>query len=133
MAINYSNVRDIINIQYQDRKLKDVSMSLNSLYQDFFKTEIIVYYQTMLLQQVQVRCQELKQMKIKDKMSQILKNQKLNILLYIIKLNINCMVTLKNQTFLNCKISDDYILELKTVQATTFKQVIDALKEILVG
>lgn len=28
--------------------------------------------------------------------------------------------------------SDNYILELKTVQATTFKQVIDALKEILV-
>ena len=33
MAINYSNVKDIINIQYQDRKLKDGSMSLNSLYQ----------------------------------------------------------------------------------------------------
>ena len=28
--------------------------------------------------------------------------------------------------------SDNNILELKTVQATTFKQVIDALKEILV-
>ena len=27
---------------------------------------------------------------------------------------------------------DDNILELKTVQATTFNQVIDALKEILV-
>ena len=40
MAINYSNVRDIINIQYQDRKLKDGSMSLNSLYYDFFKTDI---------------------------------------------------------------------------------------------
>lgn len=39
MAINYSNVRDIINIQYQDRKLKDGSMSLNSLYYDFFKTD----------------------------------------------------------------------------------------------
>jgi hypothetical protein len=40
MAINYSNVRDIINIQYQDRKLKDGSMSLNSLYYDFFKTDM---------------------------------------------------------------------------------------------
>jgi len=39
MAINYSNVRDIINIQYQDRKLKDGSMSLNSLYYDFFKID----------------------------------------------------------------------------------------------
>ena len=28
--------------------------------------------------------------------------------------------------------SDKYIVELKTVQATTFKQVIDDLKEILV-
>ena len=40
MAINYSNVKDIINIQYQDRKLKDGSMSLNSLYYDFFKTDM---------------------------------------------------------------------------------------------
>ena len=40
MAINYSGVRDIINIQYQDRKLKDGSMSLNSLYYDFFKTDM---------------------------------------------------------------------------------------------
>lgn len=40
MAINYSNVRDIINMQYQDRKLKDGSMSLNSLYYDFFKTDM---------------------------------------------------------------------------------------------
>ena len=40
MAINYTNVRDIINMQYQDRKLKDGSMSLNSLYYDFFKTDM---------------------------------------------------------------------------------------------
>lgn len=40
MAINYANVRDIINMQYQDRKLKDGSMSLNSLYYDFFKTDM---------------------------------------------------------------------------------------------
>ena len=40
MAINYSNVKDIINIQYQDRKQKDGSMSLNSLYYDFFKTDM---------------------------------------------------------------------------------------------
>ena len=40
IAINYSNVKDIINIQYQDRKLKDGSMSLNSLYYDFFKTDM---------------------------------------------------------------------------------------------
>ena len=29
-------------------------------------------------------------------------------------------------------INNNYILELKTFQATTFKQVVDALKEILV-
>lgn len=40
MAINYSGVEDIINIQYQDRKQKDGSMSLNSLYYDFFKTDM---------------------------------------------------------------------------------------------
>ena len=40
MAINYANVKDIINIQYQDRKQKDGSMSLNSLYYDFFKTDM---------------------------------------------------------------------------------------------
>jgi hypothetical protein len=39
MAINYTSVKDIINIQYQDRKQKDGSMSLNSLYYDFFKTD----------------------------------------------------------------------------------------------
>ena len=37
MAINYKQVEDIINQQYQDSKNKDGSLSLNSLYYDYFK------------------------------------------------------------------------------------------------
>jgi hypothetical protein len=37
MAINYKQVEDIINQQYQDRKMPDGSLSLNSLYYDYFK------------------------------------------------------------------------------------------------
>jgi hypothetical protein len=37
MAINYKQVEDIINQQYQDRKMPDGNLSLNSLYYDYFK------------------------------------------------------------------------------------------------
>jgi hypothetical protein len=37
MAINYKQVEDLINIQYKDTKLADGSLSLNSLYYDYFK------------------------------------------------------------------------------------------------
>lgn len=37
MAINYKQVENIINQQYVNTKKKDGSLSLNSLYYDFFK------------------------------------------------------------------------------------------------
>jgi|TARA_B110000037_G_scaffold97620_1_gene114448 hypothetical protein len=37
MAINYKQVENIINQQYVNTKQKDGSLSLNSLYYDFFK------------------------------------------------------------------------------------------------
>ena len=37
MAINYKQVENIINQQYQNTQQKDGSLSLNSLYYDFFK------------------------------------------------------------------------------------------------
>jgi hypothetical protein len=37
MAINYKQVEDLINIQYKDTKLADGSLSLNSLYYDYFR------------------------------------------------------------------------------------------------
>jgi len=41
MTVNYSGVKDIINLQYQDKKKTDGSLvSLSSLYYDFFKTDM---------------------------------------------------------------------------------------------
>ena len=40
MAINYNDVRSIIDQQYKDRKQSDGTLSLNSLYYDFFKIDV---------------------------------------------------------------------------------------------
>lgn len=37
MAFNYKQVEDLINIQYKNTKKSDGSLSLNSLYYDYFK------------------------------------------------------------------------------------------------
>jgi len=39
MAINYSNVKDIINKQYKDSKSKNGNLTMTSLYYDFFKLD----------------------------------------------------------------------------------------------